>query len=351
MTSPARPTVLVTGGGGYIGSHAVLALREAGREVVVLDNLSTGFRWAVAPDVPFAVGDVADAALLDRLIAEHAVGAILHFAGSVVVPESVADPLKYYHNNTAASRTLIERAIAGEVRHFIFSSTAAVYGAAVGATVEEIAPTVPINPYGRSKLMTEMMLEDASAAHGLKAGVLRYFNVAGADPAGRAGQSTRGATHLIKVGVEAALGKRESVTVFGDDFATTDGTGVRDYIHVSDLAAAHVAALEALEEEGAGGFTLNCGYGRGYSVLQVLDAVDRAAGVPLDRRQGPRRPGDPATLIADNKRILERLAWRPARDDLDIIVADALRWERGLEARRQSVGRSPSAPVAGSPDA
>ncbi len=330
----ATPAVLVTGGAGYIGAHAVLALRDAGRRVVVLDNLSTGFRWAVPREVDFAIGDIADAALVDRLIAEHGVDAILHFAGSVVVPESIADPLRYYRNNTAASRSLIESAVIGGVERFIFSSTAAVYGAPAAASVDETAATAPIHPYGRSKLMTEMMLADVAAAHGMKVGVLRYFNVAGADPHGRAGQSTRGATHLIKVAVEAACGKREAVTVFGDDFQTPDGTGVRDYIHVSDLAEAHVAALAALEVAGGESFTLNCGYGRGFSVLAVLDAVERAAGVAIVREMGPRRPGDPAALIADNRRIRERLAWRPRRADLDVIVADALRWERLLESRQ-----------------
>jgi len=242
----AKVPVLVTGGAGYIGSHAVLALLDAGWPVVVIDDLSTGFAWAVPEKAAFAQGDVADAALVARLIAEHGIGAILHFAGSVVVPESVAQPLSYYHNNTVKSRALIESAVAGGVRHFIFSSTAAVYGVADTVAVTEEAPTAPINPYGASKLMTERMLTDAAAAHPLNAGILRYFNVAGADPAGRAGLSTRGATHLIKVAVEAAAGKRDHVDVYGSDFDTPDGTGVRDYIHVSDLAAAHLHALERL---------------------------------------------------------------------------------------------------------
>lgn len=328
--------VLVTGGAGFIGSHAVLALLDAGWPVVVLDNLVTGFDWAVDPRAELVRGDVADEALTAGLIADHAIGAILHFAGSVVVPESLSDPLKYYRNNTAASRTLIETAVSGGVRHFIFSSTAAVYGEGEGAgrPVSEDTATAPINPYGRSKLMTEAMLRDVSAAHPMNHAALRYFNVAGADPAGRTGQSTAGATHLIKVAVEAATGQRESVTIFGDDFDTPDGTGVRDYIHVSDLAAAHVAALEALIARPDGSLTLNCGYGHGYSVAAVLDAVDRATNRTILRRVAGRRAGDPAALVCDNSAILAALDWTPQRDDLDWIVADALAWERALAARR-----------------
>lgn len=327
-------TVLVTGGAGFIGSHAVLALLEAGRPVVVLDTLETGFRWAVPEGVPFVEGNVADAPLVEELLARHRVGAVIHFAGSVVVPESVADPLKYYRNNTAASRSLLESCVKGGVRHFLFSSTAATYGIPQRVPVAEDAPTVPINPYGWSKLMTERMLADVSAAHPINHGALRYFNVAGADPAGRTGQSTAGATHLIKVAVEAAVGKRAGVDVFGTDFATPDGTGVRDYIHVWDLALAHVAALEALAARPEESFTLNCGYGRGFSVLEVLDAVDRVAGVRLARTMAPRRPGDPDALVADNRAILARLNWRPQLDDLDTIVAHALAWERRLAERR-----------------
>ncbi len=327
-------TVLVTGGAGFIGSHAVLALLEAGRPVVVLDTLETGFRWAVPEGVPFVEGNVADGPLVEDLLARHQVGAVIHFAGSVVVPESVADPLKYYRNNTAASRNLLESCVKGGVRHFLFSSTAATYGIPQRVPVAEDAPTVPINPYGWSKLMTERMLADVSAAHPINHGALRYFNVAGADPAGRTGQSTAGATHLIKVAVEAAVGKRAGVEVFGTDFATADGTGVRDYIHVWDLALAHVAALEALEARPGESFTLNCGYGRGFSVLEVLDAVDRVAGTRIARTMAPRRPGDPDALVADNRAILARLDWRPQLDELDTIVAHALAWERRLAERR-----------------
>lgn len=322
--------VLVTGGAGYIGSHAVLALRDAGRSVVVIDNLVAGFRWAVPDDVPFVEGDVADDALVRCTLADHNIGAILHFAGSVVVPESVVDPLKYYRNNTAASRSLIESAVTAGVRHFLFSSTAATYGIPQSSPVAEDTPTRPINPYGMSKLMTEAMLADVSRAHPMNHAALRYFNVAGADPQGRSGQSTAGATHLIKVAVEAALGKRDSVSVFGTDYATPDGTGVRDYIHVTDLAAAHVLALDALIVDPERSYVMNCGYGRGYSVTDVLDAVDRVTGAAITRRIEPRRAGDPDALIADNRRILATLPWRPAHADLDGIVADALAWERRL---------------------
>lgn len=328
-----KPSVLVTGGAGYIGSHAVLALRDAGWPVVVIDNLVTGFRWAVPDGVPFHEGDVADQPLVERLMAEHGVRAVMHFAGSVVVPESVTDPLKYYRNNTAASRALIEAAVRCGVPHFLFSSTAATYGVPEETPCREDMPTRPINPYGMSKLMTEAMLKDVSAAHPINHCVLRYFNVAGADPGGRSGQSTAGATHLIKVAVEAALGKRSHVGVFGTDFPTADGTGVRDYIHVTDLAAAHVLALEALMAAPGENLLMNCGYGRGFSVLEVLDAVDRVTGVAVERRFEGRRAGDPPALVADNARILARLPWRPAYDDLDLIVAHALAWERRLSER------------------
>ena len=327
-------TVLVTGGAGYIGSHAVLALIDAGRPVVVLDNLVTGMRWAVPDTVPFHDGDVADINLVGRIIAEHDIGAIMHFAGSIIVPESVEDPLKYYRNNTAASRALIEAAVTGGVQHFIFSSTAATYGTPETSPIDENAPQRPINPYGMSKLMTERMLEDVAAAHPMNFAALRYFNVAGADPQGRSGQSTVGATHLIKVAVEAATGKRSHVGVYGTDYDTPDGTGVRDYIHVSDLAAAHLAALTALEAEPERNLKLNCGYGRGSSVLEVLDAVDRVTNMNIERRIEGRRAGDPAALVAANDRILATLDWRPARDDLGTIIADALAWERALADRR-----------------
>jgi len=325
-----RKAVLVTGGAGYIGSHAVLALLDAGWPVVVIDNLVTGFRWAVDSRAAFAEGDIEDGPLVARLIAEHDIGAIMHFAGSVVVPESVGNPLKYYHNNTVKSRALMESAVTGGVRHFIFSSTAATYGIPEESPVREDMPTRPINPYGMSKLMTEAMLADVAAAHPMNYCALRYFNVAGADPQGRTGQSTAGATHLIKVAVEAALGKRDSVAVFGTDYDTPDGTGVRDYIHVSDLAAAHVLALEALVADPARSHILNCGYGRGFSVLEVLDAVDRVTNLTINRTLESRRAGDPDSLISDNRAILAQLPWRPLHADLDTIVADALAWERKL---------------------
>jgi UDP-glucose 4-epimerase len=336
MTLNAKPSVLVTGGAGYIGSHAVLALRDAGWPVAVIDNLSTGFRFAIPEGVQLYEGDIADGALLARIFAEQGVGAIMHFAGSVVVPESVADPLKYYHNNTAKSRALIESAVAGGVAHFIFSSTAATYGIPDVAAVSEDTPQRPINPYGWSKLMTEQMLADVAAAHPINYGVLRYFNVAGADPQARSGQSTAGATHLIKVAIEAALGLRESVGVFGSDFATPDGTGVRDYIHVSDLAAAHVLTLEALMADPARCLTMNCGYGRGFSVREVLDAVDRVTNRPLVRRIEGRRAGDPDSLISNPARLKQTLGWEPQHAELDTIIAHALTWERKLADLRKS---------------
>jgi UDP-glucose 4-epimerase len=328
MTEPLP--VLVTGGAGYIGSHAVLALLDAGWPVAVIDSLVTGFRWAVPDGVPFYEGDIADEALLARIFAEQGTQAVMHFAGSVVVPESVADPLKYYRNNTANSRALIGAAVAAGVPHFIFSSTAATYGVPDVSPVAEDTPQRPINPYGMSKLMTEAMLADVAAAHPLNYCALRYFNVAGADPGARSGQSTAGATHLIKVAVEAALGKREAVDVFGTDYATPDGTGVRDYIHVSDLAAAHVLALEGLISDPARSLTMNAGYGRGFSVMEVLDAVDRVTNRKIVRRMGQRRAGDPDSLISDNTRIKATLPWEPQFADLDTIVQHALAWERKL---------------------
>lgn len=325
--------VLVTGGAGYIGSHAVLALRDAGWPVVVIDNLVTGFRWAVPDDIPFVEGGIDDAELVAATIAVNRVGAIIHFAGSVVVPESVFDPLKYYLNNTVRTRALLETAIQTGVPHFIFSSTAATYGIPEAIPCREDAPARPINPYGMSKLMTEAMLNDVAAAHPMNYCALRYFNVAGADPAGRSGQSTAGATHLIKIAAEAATGKRDHVSVFGTDYDTPDGTGVRDYIHVSDLADAHVAALDWLIANPEENLVANCGYGRGFSVQEVLDAVDRVTNRKLVRKLEPRRAGDPDALVADNSRILATLAWRPKRDDLDGIVRDALSWERKLAGR------------------
>ena len=329
-----KPTVLVTGGAGYIGSHAVLALLDAGWTVVVIDNLSTGFPWAVPDAATLVEGDIGDDALVARLIEAHAIGAIIHFAGSIIVPESVEKPLRYYENNTAKSRSLIESAVNGGVRHFIFSSTAATYGIPEQVPVVETQRTQPINPYGWSKLMTERMLADTAFAHPLNYCALRYFNVAGADPQGRSGQSTAGATHLIKVAVEAATGKRSHVSVYGTDYDTPDGTGVRDYIHVSDLARAHVDALEKLIAHPRESYVMNCGYGRGFSVLEVLDAVDRVTNMKIERKIEARRPGDPDALVADNSKILATLPWRPQRDDLDTIVADALAWERRLAERR-----------------
>jgi len=322
--------VLVTGGAGYIGSHAVLALKDAGWPVSVIDDLSNGTREVVPADVPFYEGNIADRALVERIFGEQSCRAIMHFAGSIVVPESVEQPLKYFGNNTVATHSLISAAVDAGVEHILFSSTAAVYGAPERVPIEEEDPKQPINPYGASKLMTERMLEDASAAHPFNYGALRYFNVAGADPEGRAGQIGRGSTHLIKVAVEAAVGKRGHVAVYGSDYPTPDGTCIRDYIHVSDLAAAHVAALERLIERRDDNLVLNCGYGKGLSVLEVLAAVDRANGRPLERVMEGRRPGDPPMLVAGNQRMLEMLDWRPAHADIDVIVTHALAWERKL---------------------
>ena len=329
-----KPTVLVTGGAGYIGSHAVLALLDAGYPVVVIDNLVTGFRWAVDPRAAFVQGAVDDEPLVRETLRTHDVRAIMHFAGSILVPESVENPLKYYKNNTAASRSLIESAVDCGVRHFIFSSTATLYGIVERWPIREDFPIQPINPYGKSKQMTEMMLVDVAAAHPFNYAALRYFNVAGADPQGRSGQSTAGATHLIKVAVEAATGKRGHVAVFGTDYATRDGTGLRDYIHVSDLAAAHLDALEALMADADRSLTLNVGYGTGSTVIEVLDAVDRVTNMKIERRIEPRRAGDPPILVADNSAILATLPWRPKRDNLDLIIADALAWERKLAERK-----------------
>lgn len=330
----SKGTVLVTGGAGYIGSHAVLALLDTGWDVVVVDNLTTGFDWAVDPRATLVRANIEDDEAVRGAMRDHDVVAVMHFAGSIVVPESVTDPLKYYRNNTVASRALIESAVVSGVKHFIFSSTAATYGDAEKIPVAEDDPTIPINPYGTSKLMTEAMLRDVAAAHPMNYCALRYFNVAGADPQGRTGQSTAGATHLIKVAVEAATGKRDHVSVFGTDFPTPDGTGVRDYIHVSDLAAAHVHALDRLIAQPTESLTMNAGYGHGYSVMQVLDAVDRVTNHEIKRVIGPRRLGDSAELVSDNRRILATLPWRPQHDDLDQIVRDALAWERKLAERQ-----------------
>ena len=331
-------TVLVTGGAGYIGSHTVHELVDAGERVVVLDNLSTGFRSALPKAMLPIVGDVGDQGLVASIIETHRVDAIIHFAGSIVVPESVRDPLGYYRNNTVNSRVLMETAVKCGVRHFIFSSTAAVYGDPERVPVAEDAPLNPVSPYGWSKLMTEVMLRDTHAAHGLGHVILRYFNVAGADPKMRTGQSTPDATHLIKVAVQSALGMRKGLDVFGTDYPTPDGTCIRDYIHVTDLARAHLAALNHLRSGGAS-VTLNCGYGRGYSVLQVVDAVWRAVGREFPVRMAPRRAGDPTSIVAAADRIRERLQWKPGLDDLDTIVAHAVAWERLLSSQNKQDAR------------
>jgi UDP-glucose 4-epimerase len=326
-------TVLVTGGAGYIGSHMVLELVDAGERVVVLDNLSSGFRWAVAEEASFVVGDIGDQSLVSRLIRQHQIEAIIHFAASVIVPDSVRDPLGYYLNNTVNSRALIDCAIHNGVQHFLFSSTAAVYGNPAESPVSERAPTQPISPYGWSKLMTEIMLRDAAKAHGLNYAILRYFNVAGADPRCRAGQSSLGATHLIKVAVETALGLRPKLDVFGVDYPTSDGSCIRDYIHVSDLTRAHSDALRQLRS-GTLSRTLNCGYGRGFSVLEVIETVKRVSGVDFKVDITARREGDPARIIADAQQARTVLGWQPRYDDLTTIVTHALAWERQLVRRR-----------------
>ncbi|MGQ7791544.1 UDP-glucose 4-epimerase GalE [Faunimonas sp. B44] len=325
-------SVLVTGGGGYIGSHMVWELVERGERVIVLDDLSTGFDWAVAPAAELIIGDVGDRVLLDRIFKTRAVDAVFHFAGSVVVPDSVADPLGYYLNNTVKSRELLAAAVSHRVHSFVFSSTAAVYGIPASVPVFETAPLDPLSPYGASKMMTERMLADAAAASDLRYVALRYFNVAGADPLQRTGQATRGATHLMKVAIEAATGQRDSVAVFGTDYDTSDGTGVRDFIHVTDLVKAHGAALDHLRGGGES-MVLNCGYGRGYTVLEVLDAVQRIAGTSLDIRLRGRRAGDIPAMVAGADRIRSELGWTPQFDDLDTIVGHALAWERLLMRR------------------
>ena len=325
--------VLVTGGAGYIGSHAVLALRDAGWPVAVVDDLSTGTREIVPEDVPFYEGSIADQALLDRVLADQKSRAIMHFAGSIVVPESIEKPLDYYRNNTVATHALISAAVAAGVKHILFSSTAAVYGAPERVPVSEDEPTAPINPYGASKLMTERMLADCAAAYPFNYGALRYFNVSGADPEGRSGQIGKGSTHLIKVAVEAAVGKRDHVDVFGSDYPTADGTCIRDYIHVSDLADAHVLALERLIEKPDKNLVMNCGYGRGLSVLEVLNALDRELNQPIRREMKPRRAGDPPALVASNRRLVETLDWTPRFADIETLVRHALEWERKLMER------------------
>jgi UDP-glucose 4-epimerase len=348
-------TVLVTGGAGYIGSHAVLAFRASGYRVTVVDDLSTGRREAVPEGVPFFEGDAGDQAFMQGLIESQQVSSVAHFAGQLVVgliesqqvssvahfagqlvvEESVERPLPYYRSNTAVSRALLEACVTAGVRHFVFSSTCAVYGLAERLPLTEDSPTEPITPYGRSKLMAEWILADAARAHDLSFVTLRYFNVAGADPRGQAGQSTQNATQLVKVACEAAVGLRDGVTVFGEDYDTPDGTCIRDYIHVSDLADAHVAALRYLEAGGERG-VFNCGYGHGFSVRQVLEAVQRVSGCILTVRSGPRRAGDPPNLYADISRIRDVLDWRPAQDDLSEIVASALNWEKRLQDQAAS---------------
>jgi UDP-glucose 4-epimerase len=320
--------ILITGGAGYIGSHVALQLQARGERVVVLDDLSRGFRQAVL-DAPLVVGNVGDRDTVRAALAGHGVDTVMHFAACTVVPESVRDPLKYYGNNTCATRSLLECCLEGEVRHFVFSSTAAVYGIPADGVAAEDTPTVPINPYGSSKLMSEWMLAAAAAASPLRYVSLRYFNVAGSDSGGRIGQATPNATLLVKVACEAAVGKRAEVAIFGTDYATPDGTGVRDYIHVGDLAAAHLDALQYLRA-GGGSTTLNVGYGHGYSVRQVLASVERVSGKRLKVREEPRRPGDPPALVARAERIRRELGWQPRLDDLDAIVYTALNWEQRL---------------------
>ena len=322
MTSP----VLVTGGAGYIGSHVVRQLTKAGRKVVVLDNLSTGFKDAVK-GAELVIGDTGDKALVSQLLTDHGIDTVMHFAAHTIVPESVSNPLKYYGNNTASTRTLLEACSEAGVKHFIFSSTAAVYGIPESDITAEDTPTAPINPYGMSKLMSEHMLRDLSAATPLRHVVLRYFNVAGSNPDGEIGQSTAKATLLIKVACEAALGKREKICVFGTDYPTHDGTGVRDYIHVEDLASAHIRALEYLEK-GGDSATFNCGYGHGYSVREVLDTVAKVNGEALNVVEEPRRAGDPPMLIAKADQIREKLQWEPEYDNLEFIVKTSLEWEK-----------------------
>jgi UDP-glucose 4-epimerase len=322
-------TVLVTGGAGYIGGHMVLALLDAGAKVVVLDDLSTGFRWAARPPATLVVGDAGDSALLDGIIAEYRVETIAHFAAKIVVPDSVANPLLYYLNNTSKARNLLECAVRGKVKHFIFSSTAAVYGETAAGLISETAPLSPINPYGRSKLMTEWMLQDLSNAHGLKYAILRYFNVAGADPDGRLGQSAPNATHLIKLASQTASGVRPYLEVFGTDYPTKDGTCIRDYIQVTDLADAHVLALNHLRDGGEN-LILNCGYGHGHSVFEVIETMKTVSRIDFEVRVSDRRPGDAVVLVADPQRIKTVLGWEPKWDDLPAIVSQALAWEKRL---------------------
>jgi UDP-glucose 4-epimerase len=325
-------TVLVTGGAGYIGSHMVLALTDAGIDTVVVDNLSTGFTWAISPAAKLVRGNIGDEGLMMQVMAEHKVDAVVHFAGSIVVPDSVSDPLGYYLNNTVNSRALMHSAVKSGVKNFIFSSTAAVYGNPKTLPVTETDTPAPISPYGSSKWMTEQMLQDSHSAYGLNYVALRYFNVAGADPKGRSGQSTPRATHLIKVAAQTALGQRDGMEVFGTDYDTPDGTCLRDYIHVSDLIGAHMDALSHLKRGGQSGI-FNCGYGTGYSVLEVIKSVERVHGTKLNVKYGPRRAGDPAGIVAGADKAREILGWKPKHADLDFIVDSAIRWEQHLMRR------------------
>jgi UDP-glucose 4-epimerase len=331
-----RQATLITGGAGYIGSHTVLALRQAGRRVVVLDDLSTGDRRLVPEDVDFVLGDAGDKALVRSLIAGCGIDSVIHFAGSILVEESVSEPLHYYANNVAVSRNLLEACSEAGIHRFIFSSTAAVYGAPAQVPVPETAPTQPINPYGSSKLVTEWMLRDLAVASGLRYVALRYFNVAGADPQGRSGQLGPIATHLIKIASQVVAGQREAIAIYGDDYDTPDGTCVRDYIHVSDLASAHLAALEYLEAGGES-CSLNCGYGHGYSVREVLRAVEHCTGRPLNPRRAPRRAGDPPALVADVSALRRTLRWSPRFDSLDVIITTAVDWEKSLRRTAEKV--------------
>ena len=324
--------VLVTGGAGYIGSHMVLELLDAGEKVVVLDNLSTGFWWAIPPEVTFVEGDMGDEDLVSQTISDHDIQSIVHFAAKIVVPESVSDPLGYYLNNTAKTRSVLACAVKGGVKNFIFSSTAAVYGEVGSEPVSENDYLNPVSPYGRSKLMTEWMLQDTSKAHGLNYVILRYFNVAGADPRGRSGQSSPNATHLIKVACQAALGDRPGLEIFGTDYPTPDGTCLRDYIHVSDLARAHMDALAYLRAGGPSD-VFNCGYGKGYSVKDIVAVVKRVSGVDFSVRLSPRRAGDPAAIIAKADKIRSALRWQPQYNNVDTIVERAFSWEKHLKTR------------------
>ncbi|MBN9669646.1 UDP-glucose 4-epimerase GalE [Roseibium aggregatum] len=327
-------TVLITGGAGYIGSHTVLDFLDAGEVPVVIDNLSTGFDWLVPENVSLYIEDIANRDNVAEILRKHEIDTIIHFAGSIILPESIENPLKYYRNNTVNSLGLMEEAVANGVKHFVFSSTAAVYGLPDSVPVPETAPLRPQAPYGTSKLMTEQMLSDVARAHDLTFTALRYFNVAGADPRGRAGQATLNATNLIKVACETAVGKREAITVFGEDYDTPDGTAIRDFIHVTDLATAHRLAVERLRR-GGGSLIANCGYGRGFSVLDVIRSVKSASGKDFQVHMGPRRPGDCPEVVADNRLALAELNWKPELDDLDQIVGDAYRWEDSLSRRNR----------------